>query len=195
MFYVITTTDLRPDTLRNPTTTGETVGIYRTPGRTNQSHEERAEGWLGTTNNIDRHALGAFDTEVQARNFVAEEYPTAHEDLAERVGEGDLVVSYTVHKVDTGEIIAFDHDAEDIFEQLDAVPADADWLYLSDIGALETHESVPEHIAEADDPAAAIEEWARERYGRVQRLERSWDGMTDGYAYVIAMDPVAATAA
>ena len=38
--------------------------VYRLaaePGRTNQSHEQRLEGWLGETNNVSRHAEGAVE--------------------------------------------------------------------------------------------------------------------------------------
>lgn len=34
------------------------------PGRTNQSHEERTDGWLGTTDNVARYAEGAIRVTV-----------------------------------------------------------------------------------------------------------------------------------
>jgi len=32
--------------------------VYQQPGRTNLSHEPRTHGWLGTTDNVARFALG-----------------------------------------------------------------------------------------------------------------------------------------
>lgn len=40
---------------------GETYHLNAQPGRTNLSHEARIKGWLGTTDNIYRSALGYFE--------------------------------------------------------------------------------------------------------------------------------------
>jgi len=37
------------------------------PGRTNQSHEQRLNGWLGETNNVSRYAEGAVEVYANAR--------------------------------------------------------------------------------------------------------------------------------
>jgi hypothetical protein len=39
----------------------ESISVDTRPGRTNLSGEERTEGWLGTTNDVAAHALGAFE--------------------------------------------------------------------------------------------------------------------------------------
>lgn len=41
--------------------------ISTVPGRTNMSHVERTDGWLGTTNDNCVYACGAFDTLEEAR--------------------------------------------------------------------------------------------------------------------------------
>ena len=41
------------------------------PGRTNMSHEVQLDGWLGTTNNIDRTACGAVEVYRDARGRLA----------------------------------------------------------------------------------------------------------------------------
>ena len=39
----------------------ESMHLYEHPARTNQSHEECIDGWLGTTNNVARYAEGAVE--------------------------------------------------------------------------------------------------------------------------------------
>lgn len=46
--------------------------IYDEPQTTNMSHEIRISGWLGTSNNINRTALGKFSSIPEAINSVDE---------------------------------------------------------------------------------------------------------------------------
>lgn len=41
----------------------------KNPGRTNMTHEERAEGWLGETDNINVTALGRFQVKQIIKRF------------------------------------------------------------------------------------------------------------------------------
>ena len=52
--------------------------------RTNLSHEERVDGWLGCTSDISAHACGKFDTLAAARTCVAKRIGLGTEDLAAR---------------------------------------------------------------------------------------------------------------
>jgi hypothetical protein len=47
---------------RSPTLRGDdSYHLSETPGRTNQSHEEEHEGWLGTTNDVAWYAEQAIE--------------------------------------------------------------------------------------------------------------------------------------
>jgi hypothetical protein len=48
-------------TTERPRSTHPTYHFSVRPGRTNMSHEERVKGWLGTTNDVYRSALGYFE--------------------------------------------------------------------------------------------------------------------------------------
>lgn len=52
---------------------GTGYGVYRTPGRTNSSHEERIDGWLGTTRDISSSAHGEFDSLEEAEKYISEQ--------------------------------------------------------------------------------------------------------------------------
>lgn len=67
MYYVIEET-----VVLNATADATTYFITTEPGTTNMSHEVRTEGWLGTTNDISRHARGEFETLEEARAKVFE---------------------------------------------------------------------------------------------------------------------------
>ena len=51
--------------------------ITTEPGRTNQSHEVRTEGWLGTSNDTAEHAHGEYET-LEAAQARAAEMGYAH---------------------------------------------------------------------------------------------------------------------
>ena len=52
---------------------GHYYDINTDPGRTNMSHTVRAEGWIGTNNDVAEYARGAFDTLASARAAVLAE--------------------------------------------------------------------------------------------------------------------------
>jgi hypothetical protein len=70
MYYLVEKEYLGPDrrdSSGKPLGDARTLYIQLEPGRTNVSNEPRDLGWLGTTNDIDRWARGAFRTLEEAR--------------------------------------------------------------------------------------------------------------------------------
>ncbi len=70
-FYVISIEDIGP----NAEPLNEEIVIQTVPGRTNQSNEERIEGWLGTTNDIHYEAHGEYDSLESAIKFIKSKWP------------------------------------------------------------------------------------------------------------------------
>ena len=60
MLYPILHEDISPNECRARTRL-PWITVQRAPGHTNMSYQECSEGWLGSTNDIDAHALGEFD--------------------------------------------------------------------------------------------------------------------------------------
>jgi len=52
---------------------GQFYQIFTTPQKTNMSHEERIDGWLGATNDWSRTAHGEFATIAAAQSFIGNE--------------------------------------------------------------------------------------------------------------------------
>jgi hypothetical protein len=70
MYYVLTCEYVGPntrDSAGNRQSCNPVATIETQPGRTNQSGQERIEGWLGTTNDWSRTAHGEFETLEAAR--------------------------------------------------------------------------------------------------------------------------------
>lgn len=57
----------------------ETIEIRTAPGRKNMSQEPCIEGWLGTTNNVRRDALGEFDSLEACKAAMLEQYNALHD--------------------------------------------------------------------------------------------------------------------
>lgn len=70
MFYIIKIEYVGPNPDQNPD--ADEVRIQTEPGRTNSSHVERTEGWLGTTNDWAYFAHGEYETEETARAAIKE---------------------------------------------------------------------------------------------------------------------------
>lgn len=75
-YYVIETTYVGPNQHSTNDAQnildGDYVDIDLVPGKTNMSHEERTNGWLGATNDVSRTAHGEYETLDEARAKVAE---------------------------------------------------------------------------------------------------------------------------
>ena len=70
MFYIIETNYVGPNSDQHAD--ADEVRIQTEPGRTNSSHQERTEGWLGTTNDWAQYARGEYETEDAARAAIEE---------------------------------------------------------------------------------------------------------------------------
>lgn len=77
MFYIIETNYVGPNPDQH--TDADEVRIQTEPGRTNSSHQERTEGWLGTTNDWAEYACGEYETEEAARAAVEERFGECRE--------------------------------------------------------------------------------------------------------------------
>ena len=70
MYYLIETSYVGPNTRDS---SGAIIGDSRVmsictePGKTNQSHEDCVDGWLGTTNDNNANACGEYETIEEAR--------------------------------------------------------------------------------------------------------------------------------
>lgn len=136
----------------------EAVYIQTEPDRTNMSDEPKSEGWLGTTNGLHAYAHGEFETLEEAATFVEEKWPTAVErnDLSDvRRYEYDadevetavrVLAVYDVHHVTTGDIVSFDEDADEPYDALSNLPAEA-FIVCSDMGTNEI--KIPASVIEA----------------------------------------------
>lgn len=74
MFYLLSSDYVGPNERHsdgNIRGDSEVMSICTEPGRTNQSHEVRVDGWLGTTNDTSRSAHGEFETVEEARTEAA----------------------------------------------------------------------------------------------------------------------------
>lgn len=67
MYYVIECEDHSPDALRSGDKRDNYCVITDKCPRTNMSHEERSDGWLGTTNDWYQRAHGEFESLESAR--------------------------------------------------------------------------------------------------------------------------------
>ena len=70
IYYVIESEYVGPNTQGR--IDSHLVTITTDAPRTNLSHEVRLDGWIGTTNDTSRHAHGAYTSEDEAREAVAE---------------------------------------------------------------------------------------------------------------------------
>ena len=82
IYYVIESEYVGPNTQGR--IDSHLVTITTDAPRTNLSHEVRLDGWIGTTNDTSRHAHGAYTSEDDAREAVAELFgrPAAEEPTA-----------------------------------------------------------------------------------------------------------------
>lgn len=100
MFYLIETDYVGPnkkDAGGNWIGDSRIMSVATSPGTTNQSHEPRTEGWLGTTNDNYAYAHGEFETLESAREAAHEmgytcEYTPADNDYYQIEREKDGVV-------------------------------------------------------------------------------------------------------
>lgn len=134
-----------------------TVVIQNVPGRTNSSHEERTEGWLGTTNDWAVHAHGEYETIEAARAAIAEKFGKCRETPPVWEDDDTCIETYLV-----GE-----------FAQMSREET-GDWIYSglkSEVTADTTNEQID----------ALIKEWEGECNSEGYTLDSRADDMARAY--------------
>jgi hypothetical protein len=143
MYYVIETKYVGPNQNQDQYVDADTIEIRTSPALTNSSHEERTEGWCGTTNDWAVYAHGEYATIEEARAAITEEFG----EVRDADANGD----------------SFDSDDEAVVETYKpgqyapmSSQATADWAYdgiQSDIEADTTDERIAELVAEYEEEA------------------------------------------
>ncbi len=133
MYYIIETKYVGPNQAQDKYVDVDRIEISISPAITNSSHEERTEGWCGTTNDLAVFAHGEYATIEKARAAITEKF-----------GE-----------VRDGDIFELDDDIVEIYKPGKYAPMSsqttADWSYdgiQSDIEANTTDERIAELVAE-----------------------------------------------
>lgn len=96
MFYLIETNYVGPNQDQNAD--ADAVRIQTKPGRTNSSHEERTEGWLGTTNDWAEYARGKYETEEAARAAIEDLFGECREVELEACIDDGVVAAFRLGK-------------------------------------------------------------------------------------------------
>jgi hypothetical protein len=118
-FYLIKREDVGPNGMDED----PIYEIHNAPGRTNSSREERTEGWLGTTNDISRHALGEFDSVLEAVREIPHGYTIEFENGGEPDSDGTTLFTYRRN--------VCKWDAADWFEGLGSIQRQAESLGIT----------------------------------------------------------------
>jgi hypothetical protein len=152
MYYIIETNYVGPNQTQDQYVDVDKIEISTSPAITNSSHEERTEGWCGTTNDWAVYAHGEYATIEEARAAIAEKFGDSFESDDE-----DVVETYKPGK----------------FAPMNS-QATADWAYegiRSDIDADTTDERIAELVTEYEAEANSngytldsdLEDFMRER--------------------------------
>ncbi|MEN1399022.1 hypothetical protein [Pseudomonas aeruginosa] len=138
MYYIIETNYVGPNQAQDRYVDVDKIEISTSPAITNSSHEERTEGWCGTTNDWAIYAHGEYVTIEEARAAIAEKFGS----VRDCDPSGDSFESY-------------DEDVVETYKPGKYAPmsseATADWAYegiQSDIEADTTDERIAELVAE-----------------------------------------------
>ena len=74
MYYIIETRYVGPNRTQDRYVDADTIEIRTSPAITNSSHEERIEGWCGTTNDWAIFAHGEYESFDSARAAITEKF-------------------------------------------------------------------------------------------------------------------------
>lgn len=161
MHYIIETIYVGPDQTQDQYVDVDKIEISTSPAITNRSHEERTEGWCGTTNDWAVYAHGEYATIEEARAAITEKFGEVRDSDANsdrfESGDEDVVETYK-----PGKYAPMSRQAT------------ADWAYegiLSDIEVDTTDERIAELAAEYEAEAnssgytldSALEDFMQER--------------------------------
>jgi hypothetical protein len=138
MYYIIETNYVGPNQTQDQYVDVNTIEISTSPAITNSSHEERTEGWCGTTDGWAVYAHGEYATIEEARAAITEKFGEVRDSDANGY--------------------SFESDDEDVVETYKSgkyapmgSQATADWAYegiQSDIEAETTDARIAELVAE-----------------------------------------------
>lgn len=138
MYYIIETNYVGPNQTQDQYVDVDKIEISTSPAITNSSHEERTEGWCGTTDGWAVYAHGEYATIEEARAAITEKFGEVRDSNA----NGDILESE-------------DEDVVETYKPGKYAPmssqATADWAYegiQSDIGADTSDERIDELVAE-----------------------------------------------
>lgn len=99
MYYVIKHTYVGPNQDQEECIDADTIEICTTPALTNSSHEERIEGWCGTTDDWSLDAYGEYESLAAARDAIRERFgPVRDSDAEGHLYESDDVSAVEVYK-------------------------------------------------------------------------------------------------
>jgi hypothetical protein len=138
MYYIIETNYVGPNQAQDQYVDADKIEITTSPAITNSSHEERIDGWCGTTNDWAVYAHGEYASIEEARAAITEKF-------------GEVRDSHTDGN-------SFESDDDDVVETYKpgkyapiSSQATADWAYESiqlDIEAETTDARIAELVAE-----------------------------------------------
>lgn len=138
MYYIIETNYVGPNQTQDQYVDVDKIEISTSPAITNRSHEERTEGWCGTTDDWAVYAHGEYGTIEAARVAITDKFGEVRDSDA----NGDSFESD-------------DEDVVEIYKPGKYAPmsrqATADWAYeviQSDIDADTSDERIAELVAE-----------------------------------------------
>lgn len=137
MYYIIETNYVGPNQNQGKYVDVDTIEISTAPAITNGSHEERIDGWCGTTNDWAVYAHGEYATIEEARAAITEKFGEVRDSDANGDFESDNENVVETYK--PGEYAPMSSQAT------------ADWAYediQSDIEADTTDERIAELVAE-----------------------------------------------
>lgn len=175
MYYIIETKYVGPNQAQGQYADVDKIEIRTSPAVTNSSHEEKTEGWCGTTNDWAVYAHGVYATIEAARAAITDKF-------------GEVRNSHP-----SGD--SFESDDEDVVEIYKpgkyapmSRQSTADWAYegiQSDIGADTTDERIAELVAEYEAEANSmgytldshLEDFMKER--RQELLDELEDELED----------------
>lgn len=137
MYYIIETKYVGPNQTQDQYVDVDKIEISTSPAITNSSHEERTEGWCGTTNDWAVYAHGEYATIEEARAAITDKFGEVRDSDANgnnfESGYEDVVETYK-----PGQYAPMSSQAT------------ADWAYegiLSDIEADTTDERIAELVS------------------------------------------------
>jgi len=140
MYYIIETKYVGPNRGQYGYVDPDRIDISTSPAITNSSHEERTDGWCGTTGDWAVYAHGEYATIEEARAAITEKFGEVRDRSGD--GDGDVFEPENADVVETyrpGKYTPMGREAT------------ADWVYesiQSDIAAETTDDRISELVAE-----------------------------------------------